>query len=67
MPRDDCPNLEKNLEKCNCSYTPCSRKGICCECIHYHREKGQLPACYFNEEEESSYNRSIQFFVEGRS
>ncbi|NCC95158.1 MAG: cytosolic protein, partial [Opitutae bacterium] len=27
---------EKNLERCNCTYEPCPRKGICCECIQYH-------------------------------
>jgi len=26
-------NRERNLEHCNCTYEPCSRKGICCECI----------------------------------
>ncbi len=40
-----CPNKEKNLERCPCTYEPCSRKGICCECIHYHRSQGQKPAC----------------------
>jgi hypothetical protein len=27
---------EKNLERCNCSYEPCAKKGICCQCIAYH-------------------------------
>jgi hypothetical protein len=38
---------EKNLERCNCSYEPCSRKGVCCECIQYHARMRQLPACVF--------------------
>jgi hypothetical protein len=29
----DCPSREANLARCNCTYEPCSRKGICCECI----------------------------------
>ena len=29
---------DKNLKACNCTY-PCSRKGICCECLAYHRSR----------------------------
>ncbi len=54
---------EENLKNCNCSYEGCPRKGICCECIAYHREKGGLPACYFSDEEESEYDRSIENFI----
>lgn len=54
---------EKNLRQCNCSY-PCSKKGICCECIAYHRRSRQLPACYFPHEAEASYDRSFEFFVQ---
>ena len=55
---------EKNLERCNCTYEGCSRKGLCCECLHYHRLKGALPACYFPPEAEAAYNRSIEYFIE---
>lgn len=55
---------ESNLENCNCSYPGCERKGICCECIAYHREKGQLPACYFPDDAEKTYDRSIEKFIE---
>ncbi len=41
----DCPNKEENTKNCGCSYEPCSRKGICCECIAYHRSRGEKPAC----------------------
>ncbi|MBM3199298.1 hypothetical protein FJZ53_00050 [Candidatus Woesearchaeota archaeon] len=58
---------EKNLKGCNCTYNPCARKGICCECIAHHRSKGQLPACYFSKEAERSYDRSIENFIETRS
>ncbi|HOP28721.1 MAG TPA: DUF6485 family protein [Spirochaetota bacterium] len=54
---------DKNLENCNCSYEPCSRKGICCECIAYHRKSRQLPACFFNESAERTYDRSYEHFV----
>ena len=53
---------ENNLKNCNCSY-PCSRKGICCECIAYHRRNGELPACYFNDRDEKTYNRTVEFYM----
>ncbi|MBD3296636.1 MAG: hypothetical protein GF392_04650 [Candidatus Omnitrophica bacterium] len=54
---------ERNMEKCNCSYDNCARKGICCDCLHYHRESGQMPACFFPDDIESGYDRSIGNFV----
>ncbi|MEA2016115.1 MAG: DUF6485 family protein [Actinomycetota bacterium] len=56
-------NREENLTRCNCTYEPCPRKGICCECIAYHRKLGELPACYFDDEAEKTYDRSIENFV----
>ncbi|MDX9846732.1 MAG: DUF6485 family protein [Tenuifilaceae bacterium] len=57
----DCKK-EQNLNHCNCSY-PCSRKGVCCDCIAYHRRMGQLPACYFPNDLESNYDRSVENFM----
>lgn len=54
---------EKNLTQCNCTYEPCSRKGICCECVAYHRNLGELPACYFDSKTEATYDRSIENFI----
>ncbi len=56
--------VEKNKADCNCSYEPCSRKGVCCECIAYHRRSGELPACYFPKDVERTYDRSIAKFIE---
>lgn len=58
-----CTNKSKNMEMCNCSYSACDKTGICCECLHYHRKNGQLPACYFPDSEEKSYDRSIENFI----
>lgn len=58
----DCPNREKNMARCNCTYEPCSRKGVCCECILYHKNIGELPACYFPDEVELTYDRSVERF-----
>ena len=52
-----------NLAHCNCTYEPCPRKGICCECIQYHKRMGELPACLFTDEVERTYDRSIERFV----
>jgi len=64
---DRCANHEANLKRCNCSYEPCSRKGVCCECIAYHRRMGELPACYFTDEVERTYDRTIARFVRENS
>ncbi|MBW7996031.1 MAG: hypothetical protein FVQ81_05540 [Candidatus Glassbacteria bacterium] len=58
-----CDNQRDNLAMCNCSYEPCPRKGKCCECLAYHRRNGELPACYFTDSQERTYNRSISFFI----
>ncbi|MHA1699354.1 MAG: DUF6485 family protein [Promethearchaeota archaeon] len=57
-----CKNIEGNPE-CTCTYTSCSRWGICCECIKYHRERNELPGCFFSKQAERSYDRSIENFI----
>ncbi|MBD3379136.1 MAG: hypothetical protein GF408_01575 [Candidatus Omnitrophica bacterium] len=52
----------KNMDICNCTYS-CAKKGVCCDCLHYHRNMGQMPACFFPEDIESGYDRSISNFV----
>jgi hypothetical protein len=56
-------NKDNNVAGCNCTYEPCPRKGVCCECIKYHREAGELPACYFPSEIERTYDRSVERFI----
>ena len=55
-------NIEKNKSVCTCTYA-CGKKGMCCECLHYHRRAGQLPGCYFPPDVEKTYDRSIENFV----
>jgi len=55
---------EENKKFCPCTYPNCDKKGMCCECIKYHREKGELPACFFSKEAEKTYDRSIRKFIE---
>lgn len=56
-------NQDRNLSRCNCSYTPCPRKGICCDCLHYHLTMRELPACCFPDDAERSYDRSFAHFA----
>jgi len=60
---EKCKNYQSNLAKCNCTYEPCPRKGICCECIAYHKQMGELPACFFPDDVERTYDRSIRRFM----
>ncbi|MFW5959974.1 MAG: DUF6485 family protein [Chitinivibrionales bacterium] len=54
---------EDNLKRCNCTYSPCPRKGVCCECITYHLNMRELPACVFPDDIERSYDRSFEKFA----
>ncbi|HPR64187.1 MAG TPA: DUF6485 family protein [Thermoanaerobaculia bacterium] len=54
---------EKSLSLCTCTYDPCSRKGICCDCIQYHLRSRQLPGCVFSREAERTYDRSFEHFA----
>jgi hypothetical protein len=56
-------NQEKNLNSCNCTYDPCSRKGVCCDCISYHLKLRELPACVFPDDAERTFDRSFEFFA----
>jgi hypothetical protein len=56
----------ENLKNCPCTYPGCQRKGICCECIKHHREKDELPACYFSAEAEKTFDRSVDNFIRNR-
>jgi len=48
---------------CSCTYSSCSRKNKCCDCLHYHKSMNELPACYFNAKYEKTYDRSINNFI----
>jgi hypothetical protein len=56
-------NKERTLNRCNCSYEPCARKGTCCECLTYHLKSRQLPACCFPADAERTYDRSFEHFA----
>lgn len=55
---------ETNIKNCNCTYSGCSRHGVCCECMRYHLASKELPACCFPDDVEKTYDRSIKKFIE---
>jgi len=59
-----CAQESANLDRCACTYAGCSKKGACCECLHYHLSMKQLPGCCFPPEAEASYDRSFRKFIE---
>ena len=59
----NCQHYEKNLKDCNCSYSGCSRKGTCCECLQYHLKMRELPGCVFPDDAERTWNRSFEHFA----
>ena len=64
MPKiSNCPSIKKNMDRCNCTYEPCPRKGNCCECLHYHLSMQELPACCFPANVERGYDRSFRCFI----
>jgi len=64
--REKYPNVEENKKRCNRSYDPCERKGLCCQCLHYPRRNGELPACYFSYAVEKTFDRSVSRFIQSR-
>ena len=59
----ECTQSE-NLQQCNCTWEPCIRKGVCCECIQYHWNMKELPACLFPDDVERMYDRSLKKFIQ---
>ena len=55
---------QTNTRRCNCSYPDCSRKGACCDCLRYHLDMRQLPACCFPDDQERTYDRSFERFAQ---
>ncbi len=52
-----------NEERCTCTYPGCSRHAICCDCLHYHKKKRQLPGCFFPADVERTWERSFDAFA----
>ncbi len=57
---------EQSLKHCNCTYTACDKRGNCCKCVAYHKDRGEFPACLFSDEAERTYDRSLANLVRDR-
>ncbi len=57
---------DSNKTPCTCTYISCSRHGKCCECISYHKRRGEAPGCLFTKEGEKTYDRSITMLCKDR-
>lgn len=55
---------DENLKRCNCTWEGCPRKGKCCDCLQYHWQNRELPACLFPDDVEQTYDRSLERFIE---
>lgn len=58
----ECKKDENKIE-CTCTATTCFNRGICCECVRYHRERSEIPGCFFPPAAERTWDRSIANFV----
>ena len=56
-------NLEQNRRACTCTYPACDKQGKCCDCVSYHRSRGELPGCFFPPEAERTYDRSRKAYI----
>ncbi|MGL6293512.1 hypothetical protein [Eubacterium aggregans] len=54
-----------NTRPCPCTAN-CERHGKCCDCVAHHRDKRQLPGCFFSTEGEALYDRSLSVFLKDR-
>jgi hypothetical protein len=58
---------EKNLQSCTCTYLSCDKRGLCCACVQYHRNLGEIPGCFFPPEGERTYDRSVRNLMKYRN
>ncbi|MDD3437191.1 MAG: DUF6485 family protein [Candidatus Gastranaerophilales bacterium] len=54
---------EENKIECTCTAMTCSRRGVCCDCVSYHRGKNEIPGCFFPPAAEKTWDRSIENFI----
>lgn len=57
----------RDVSHCTCSCLACDKRGNCCQCVIYHRGKGEIPGCFFSPAGERSYDRSLDRFLRDRT
>jgi len=58
---------EQSLKHCTCTYLACDKRGNCCQCVTFHRDRGEMPGCFFSEAAERSFDRSLANLVKDRN
>lgn len=56
----------RTANDCRCTYMSCPRRGNCCQCVAYHRGKGEFPGCFFSAEGEKTWDRSLDNLLRDR-
>ena len=51
---------DENAKSCRCTYEACPNHGMCCVCVRNHRDKGEVPGCFFTKEGERTWDRSVK-------
>jgi len=57
----------QSSDHCTCTYSGCDKRGNCCKCVLHHRQRGEIPGCFFSPQGERRYDRSLVHFLEDRS
>lgn len=57
---------QKSKTHCTCSYSHCDKHGNCCACVDYHRQRQQIPGCFFSPQGERLHDRSLATFIKDR-
>jgi hypothetical protein len=57
----------RSLQHCTCTYAACDKRGSCCKCVVFHRDRGEIPGCIFTPEGERRFDRSLAYFVQDRT
>ena len=57
----------ENKHDCPCVKVDCKNHGKCCDCVAHHRDHNEgVPGCFFSEEAEATYDRSIEALCRDR-
>lgn len=56
----------RSLAHCSCTYTACDKRGNCCQCVAFHKDRGEIPGCLFSPPAERSYDRSFAALARDR-
>lgn len=56
----------RSTDHCSCTYVACDKRGNCCKCITFHRQRDEIPGCFFSPEGERTYDRTLRKFAKDR-